>query len=301
MRLRSLISCAPLVVALITGAACGPAPVAERDVRVPVPAADPLYIDFVTPETVFAPGDQKMFCTELTFDGDDTAFTEVTTLQGKFGHHAILVSTTAPRGAGSTYDCTEMTSFLPLAIPANGWPAGHGSQLKKGTPIVIQSHYLNTGTAPIRTRDVIRLKRMDPATVTTWVAPFAMNHEAFNVPPLGTASVNFDCTFPMQGKLLLVGGHMHEAGTSFKAEWGASATALTTLYEVTTWQADYRDEPPVNLYISNPLPVAAGTVVRTTCAWANDKDTALTYPHEMCATFGLLAGTRDAFVCRKAP
>ena len=30
---------------------------------------------------------------------------------------------------------------------------------------------------PILVRDVVRLKKMDPAQVTTWVSPFAFNHE----------------------------------------------------------------------------------------------------------------------------
>jgi hypothetical protein len=136
--------------------------------------------------------------------------------------------------------------------------------------------------------------------VTTWVAPFAMNHEGFSVPPMGKASVTFDCEFPMSGKLLLLGGHMHEWGTSFKIESGASVSTLSKMYEVTTWQAEYRDEPPVNLYLTAPIDIAQGTVMRTTCAWANDMTTELKYPHEMCATFGLLAGSKEAFVCRKS-
>ena len=198
-----------------------------------------------------------------------------------------------------TYDCTEMTDFLPLAIPANGWPPGHGSQLKKGTPIVVQMHYVNTGTEPILVRDVVRLKRMDPATVTTWVAPFALNHEGFEVKPHAAGTITFDCVVPSEQKLLLIGGHMHENGTSFKVEWGPNVSSLTKLYEVTEWKAEYRDSPPVDLYLTNSKIIAKDTVMRVTCNWFNAKDTVLKYPHEMCATFGLFAGTKDAFLCRK--
>lgn len=265
-----------------------------------MPTVDPGFIDFASSEQVIGAGEDKMFCTELAYDGDDSAFTEVESLQGKFGHHVILVSTTAPRGPGSSYDCTEMRDFLPLAIPANGWPAGFGSSLARGTPVVLQMHYVNTSNTPLLVRDVVRLKRMPVADVTTWVAPFAFNHEAFSIPAHGTGSATFDCAMPAEYKLLLIGGHMHESGTSFKVEWGPSTTALDKLYEVTAWQAEYRDEPPVDLYLQNQKVIPSGTVMRTTCAWKNDTDQALAYPHEMCAAFGLFAGTKDPFICRKS-
>jgi len=280
--------------------ACGAPAVQPRDVRVAVPTVDAAWLDFVSAEVVIGPGEDKMYCTEMTYQGDDTAFTQVDTLQGKFGHHVILVSTSAPKGDGQTYDCTEMREFLPLAIPTDSWPTGHGSSLTKGTPVVMQIHYVNTSAQPILVRDVIRLKKMPVADVTTWVAPFALNHEIFHVEPHQTGTVNFDCTIPSAAKLLLVGGHMHENGTAFKVEWGPSATALTKLYEVTEWQAEYRDSPPVNLYTTNQQDVPAGTVMRTTCSWKNDTNDALHYPHEMCATFGLLAGTKESYVCRKS-
>lgn len=296
--MRTLLAVA--LVSLVALTNCGPAPVMPRDLRVQVPAVDPGFLDFVTNEQVIGPGEDKMFCSELEYDGADTAFTEVESLQGKFGHHVILVSTTKPRGKGSNYDCTEMTDFLPLAIPANGWPAGHGSSLPKGTPVVVQMHYVNTGTQPILVRDIVRLKRMDPAQVTTWVSPFALNHEGFTVPPHGEQTVTFDCTMTKPYKLLLVGGHMHENGTRFKVEWSPGGAGMSTLYDVPMWKASYRDEPPVNLYLSEMKDVPANTVFRTSCSWLNETDKPLAYPHEMCATFGLFAGTKEPLVCRKA-
>lgn len=289
-----------LPLACLVLVACGAPAVMPRDVRVEVPKVDPGFIDFVTAEQVIGPGEDKMFCSELLYDGTDSAFTEVESIQGKFGHHVILVSTTQPRGVGTNYDCTEMRDFLPLAIPANGWPAGHGSSLPKGTPIVIQMHYVNTSAQPILVRDVVRLKKVDVSQVTTWVSPYAFNHEAFNVPPRGSGSVTFDCTVTAPYKLLLIGGHMHESGSKFKVEWGPNANTMSTLYEVPMWKAEYRDEPPVDLYVTNQKDVPVGTVFRTTCSWVNEGDKALSYPHEMCATFGLFAGTKAPFICRKS-
>lgn len=284
-------------VAAVVISGCGAATPAPRDVRVTLPAADSQWIDFVTSEQTIAAGDEKMWCSELVYDGEETAFNYVESLQGKFGHHVVLVSSRAPRGAGSVYDCTDMTDFLPLAIPTDEWATGYGSILKKGTPIVIQMHYVNTGKDPILVRDVVRLRKMAPSAVTTWVAPYTFFTDTFNVPAGGTASKTFDCVLPANQKLMMVGGHMHEWGATFKVETGASTSALTTLYEVPTWQASYRDNPPVDLYLTNHKEMAQGTVFRTTCSWNNDTTDALKSPKEMCVLFGLVAGTQQALSC----
>ena len=88
-------------------------------------------------------------------------------------------------------------------------------------------HYVNTGTTPILVRDVVRLKKMDPAQVTTWVSPFAFNHEGFNVPPHGEQTVTFDCTMTKPYKLLLVGGGPQEAALRAQAERLGLADAVT--------------------------------------------------------------------------
>lgn len=286
---------APLLV--VSLAACGPQVMPPRDVRVAIPAADASMIDFVTAEHVINPGEEKMFCSELVYDGPDTGFNAVESLQGKFGHHVVLVSSKAPRGPGSVYDCTDMTDFLPLAIPAGDWPAGYGSRLKSNTPIVIQMHYVNTGSQPILVRDVVRLHKIDLSTITTWVAPYTFYSDAFSVPAGATFTKSFDCVLPAETQLMLVGGHMHEWGTSFKLEAGPSTSALTTMYEVPMWEAHYRDDPPVDLYLSNHKVMAAGTVMRTTCSWNNDTSGPLAMPREMCVLFGLVAGRTEALSC----
>lgn len=285
----------PLVALLSVG--CLQPVALPRDVRVAVPTPDEAFIDFVTAEDVISPGEEKMVCTEFLYDQADAAFTAVTSLQGKFGHQAILVGTTHPRGAGTSYDCTEMLDFVPIAIPVGDYAAGQGTLLKTGTNVVVQMHYVNTSSQPILVRDVVRLKRVPIASVTTWVAPFALNLEQFVVPTARLIDRSFDCQTPEPYQLLLIGGHMHEHGATYRVEWGPDAAHLQSLYDVTPWKAEYRDSPPVSLF-SQPIDVPAGSVFRTTCAWVNETGSNLEYPREMCATFGLVAGTRTPFLCR---
>lgn len=286
-------------------AACEPAAKQEnppRDVRVQVPEVDAAWLDFATPEAVIPAGEERMFCSDLTYDGDDTGFSDVVALQGKYGHHVVLLSTKKPNTPGTIYDCTDirtMANFEPFAIPVgNGLPDGYGIYLPKGKPIVVQMHYVNTSSQPILVRDVIRLKRRPLSEVTTYASVYANNVADFTVPPNSTGTRTFECSTPVDMKLLLLGGHMHESGTSFKLEIGPNANSLETLYNVDVWKADYRDEPPVNLYLTNPKPIAKGTLFRTTCTWTNMTDKAISFPEEMCTSFGLVAGPRDAVVCR---
>ena len=63
-------------------------------------------------------------------------------------------------------------------------------------------------------------------------------------------------------------------------------------------RATFRDVPPVELYASQPLQLAAGTVMRTTCRWENRTGEAAYFPQEMCTGFGVLAGTKELYDCR---
>ncbi|MFZ5470931.1 MAG: hypothetical protein ACOZIN_16005 [Myxococcota bacterium] len=300
MKRSSFFAFAPVVLL-----ACGPGeppPVEVKDVRVSVPAADPAFLDFVTPEAEVPPGEERMICTDVVYEGEDTAFGEFQGLQGKYGHHLVLLATKAPRPNGTTYDCTDirtMGAFEPFAFPiGDNLPAGHGSFLPKGKAMVIQMHYVNTGAAPLLVRDVIRLRRMRLDEVSTWASIYVNNHAGFVVPPQSTGSaVTFDCVVPADMKLLVLGGHMHEYGAKYKIELGPDVNSLQPLYEVDAWRAEFRDSPPTNLYLQNPMSLSQGTVIRTTCTWDNPTDKELRFPEEMCATFGFVAGWKDPVVC----
>jgi hypothetical protein len=198
-------------------------------------------------------------------------------------------------------DCSkpeDMAKFDPFAVPTDDLPAGYGFFLKKGQALVAQSHYINSSKQAILIRDIIRLKRMEIAEVTTWAAPFTTIALDLNVPPQGWAESTFDCAIPEDMKLMWVGGHMHEWGSKFETKIGPDVNSLTSMYKVDKWVADFRDNPPVTTYFQNPMPLAKGTVVRTHCEWRSDQDKALIFPHEMCVTFGILSGRKEPWVCK---
>src|SRR5688500_9161284 len=102
-------------------AACGdePGEGGTVDVRVDMPEADSAFIDLATPEIVIPAGVEKMYCFHVDYTGEETAMTNLIALQGRFGHHAILLTSTTDREDGYLEDCTDrsmMANYDPLVI-----------------------------------------------------------------------------------------------------------------------------------------------------------------------------------------
>jgi hypothetical protein len=308
MRLRAFFAGAMLVVPCAM--ACGDADPSDgegddagsaRDVRVEIPEEDANHYNFVGGEEIIAPGEERTTCFHMTVPRD-MAVGNIDMLQGDFGHHAVIVSSNEPLPDGTVEDCTDQTTYAKykaLLIPVNEPPPGHAYWLTKGTPVVLQSHYVNASDEPILVRDVVRARVVPEEEVTTWMAPFTATALYFEIPATNDVSeVTFDCNFDRDVDLLYVGGHMHEWGSSFDLELGPNADDLASIYTVEGWVPDFRDLPPIEIYENNPLRITQGSVLRTTCRWINDTGKPLMFPQEMCVSFGVLAGSKEAYDCR---
>ncbi len=269
------------------------------DVRVDVPEPSDAYLDLVTPDLEIAAGTEKMFCIYLDNDQGELAVDNMEALQGDYGHHIVLLTTIDPQPAGTVEDCTsqeDMWKFRSFVLPGNELPPGHGIRIPDGMQYVMQIHYVNVNPQPILVRDVARLQLVEPAAVETWVTTLTTNSLRLAL-PTGVSSESFDCTLTEDVDLLLLGGHMHETGTTFEIEVGPSVDELESMYLVDPWRPAYRDAPPVTLFYQQPRAVPAGTIVRTTCTWDNTSAETIEFPAEMCASFGYIAGTSTPFHC----
>ena len=70
-------------------------------------------------------------------------------------------------------------------------------------------------------------------------------------------------------------------------------------YTADPWRPVFRDLPPVELFFEQPRPFSAGTISRTRCVWQNDTGRTLTFPEEMCSSFGYVRGTARSFQCER--
>ncbi len=274
-----------------------------RDVRVAIPEEDSEHYNFVGGEMVIAPGEERTTCFHMVVP-HDMAVSSIDMLQGDFGHHAVIVSSNEPKPDGTVEDCTDQTSYAKykaLLIPVDP-PPNHAYWLTKGTSVVLQSHYVNASDEPILTRDVVRAKMMAAEKVERWMAPFTATALEFEIPAGGQETeLAFDCELDRDVDLLYVGGHMHEWGSSYDIDLGPSVEELANIYTVDAWVPDYRDLPPIEIYAEDPLTITQGTVLRTTCRWKNDTSGTLQFPQEMCVSFGVLAGSKEAYDCRYTP
>lgn len=275
----------------------------KLDARVPIPAADPAYYDFVSPEFELASGDEKMLCVHMEIPSEMVA-DNLEAYQGKFGHHIVLLTAKEPKPVGTVEDCTDraaMKKYGPFILPDTQLSAGYGVLVPAGLKIVMQIHYVNAGTVPEVIRDVARLHLIDKASVTKWVHTMATSDNTLTLPPQQKSALHFDCEIPAGTELLVAGGHMHEHGTRFEMQIGVDEASLKSLYLVDPWKSEFRDAPPVSLYFDNPMVVADKSILRTTCEWNNETAKDIIFPNEMCATFGYVAGVDAPIDCQVNP
>ncbi len=263
------------------------------------------------PEVVIEPGQEVQYCTFGTYTGPDIGITSFESWQGEVGHHLILLGTNASPldyADGETVDCTQtnamMTSFEPLinAEPLDAGrseihlPEGMAVSLGEGQRFVIQSHYVNTTSDRMLERDIMNIGLMPEDSVETWAAAFALTQVDISLPPAQGSSLSFDCSFDEAYEIMYLTGHMHEYGTRFSFEVGTSES-MAVEYEIAEWEPVFRDAPPLNQYERGERWFQAGDILRTNCEWFNDSDEALEFPAEMCATYGMLIGSKSPVVC----
>jgi hypothetical protein len=268
------------------------------------------------PEVRIEPGEDKMFCLFGTYNGDDVGVQSLTTWQNAFGHHVVLMGTTASEldyPDGTVVDCTQsgsvnMADMEPIMYPTGAYaggefignqaevPVGMAMKLDAGQRYVLQAHYINTGTEPIVAKDVAVVGFLAEEEVETWAAPLALNHGNFSVPPGESLTVSFDCNLGTEWNVLYTLGHMHEWGTSIKLEQVVGDT-VTTIFDIPEWKPEYRDAPPVNRYAEGEYVLPADATLRTTCSWFNDTDTPLEFPHEMCVATGVVYPQYTPVIC----
>lgn len=266
------------------------------------------------PDVVVPPGTERQYCLFGTYTGEDVGLYGFASHQPGIGHHLILLGTS--EGAedypdGTIVDCTDpgalMTSFDPLITPeplAQGetaitLPDGFAVKLRQGQRTIVQAHYINTLTTPVRVRDVITVRYRPESEVTTWAAAFALNSDSLRLAPQRQTTTSFDCDFDDDLNVLYLTGHMHGLGQSFDFSAGSEAATLQSVVAMDEWRLEYRDNPPISRFAPGDLSFPAGSLLRTTCTWFNDTDAEVTFPEEMCTTAGMVYPSLVPVICSR--
>ena len=271
------------------------------------------------PDVVIEPGEDVTHCVAGTLSGGDLGIHAITTWQSAFGHHVQLfrlLGTEIDYPEGESFPCGvgtdfNMTDTQPAGLPTGAFIDGEQTidqpldegmafYLEGASRYLVQAHYVNTGSEPVRVQDVAVLDLLDPDTeVSTWVAPAVFHNGNLSIPSGSAGSLSFDCDVeaPETGlSVLFVNGHMHQWGTSFRLSRTRGDTT-TVLNEVPEWEAVYRDSPPTTTYARGEMDFYPGDVIRTECAWLNDTDETLAFPHEMCDGVSLVYPQKSTTIC----
>jgi hypothetical protein len=264
------------------------------------------------PDEVIQPGEDKMYCLFGTYTGDDLGLHTLDSYQNKYGHHLLLMGTSASPldyPDGTVADCSingslGMTDLQPFMLVTGTYvdgvkrdlaidlQEGMAIKLNSGQRWVLQAHYINTGTDSIRAQDALVLGTVPVDSVTTWAAPFILNSSTFNLPPSQATTFSFECPVEADLSVLYVTGHMHQWGTSFKTELDG-----TVIYDEPEWNPQWRDAPPVQEFDPGTMRLTSGSTIRTTCSWFNDTEEALEFPTEMCDTVTVVYPQLTSIIC----
>jgi len=262
------------------------------------------------------PGADVTYCQYLMAPFDhDVDVVDVQGVQSKFGHHAA-VFTYADDGTqqlGTSLPCmgTEFTggtaggattpsSALSMGAYLGGiggegagstaaaLPPGVAFRMKKGNGVMLNVHYLNTGTKAIDGDAVVDINFAEADPSRTIASMFVNLNMGFTVAPEAQTTSTVDCVAKSDLQIIMMANHMHEFGTSASTELiPAGSTASQMLHEDTTWASDMQFSPVYSHWpVATPLAVHTGDTIRTTCNWGNTTADSMTFPREMCLSVG---------------
>lgn len=269
------------------------------------PGADVTYCEYVMPP--------------LDHDVD---VVQVTGYQSAYGHHAVAFTYTPGENdvLGVSFPCmgTEFNvggsadagspaggsqgSFLGgiggpegNGRPSSALPEGVAFRLKKGSGVMLNVHYINTGFTDIDGEAVVDLELAPPDPSRKIASLFVNLNMGFEVAPLAQSSSTIECVAESELQIIMMSNHMHELGTSASTELvraGGSPTEM--LHEDPTWSFDMQFNPNYTHWPATaPLTIHPGDTIRTTCNWTNPGAEAVQFPREMCLGVGFALTSGD--------
>lgn len=223
-------------------------------------------------------------------------------LQTAGGHHALMYATTEEQAAGFTRLWQDTDQFSTRLMGGVGGEGGANSMLpdgvvfrvKKGSYLMVQTHYLNTSEETIMARSVLDVK-LEPVDTSRRVASILSSFDpAVTLAPGLETAMDIDCEVQEDLQFLQISNHMHEYGVSTFTEVIEPSGERRMLKDDSSWSYEWALNPNFdNFTVEDPLFVAAGSTLRTHCEWNNTTTEEITFPTEMCVFFGFILGNSD--------
>jgi hypothetical protein len=233
---------------------------------------------------VVAPGAEVYKCQQFgnPFGGQNVDFVYYEGTMSAGSHHFFLFSmdsTTGRTQAAPLGDCPGLgIEFHPFPYLSQqpkwnvGYPEpGMAYPFVSTNGLMINVHYLNSGSTAITAHASIKITLAAPGTVKTHVGSIFLNNTFFSVPasvPMSMPVAESKSYVPLQADFNIFTSWSHMHRTSLKLSASANGS---TFYTETNW-----DTPPITPH-SPYLPMKGGTSITWSCDYYNDQTKALLF------------------------
>jgi hypothetical protein len=273
----------------------------------PQPAANPeepfgpdanLY-EWKTGQFTLDAGQERYLCFASTL-GEDLVINGYASEVQPFVHHMIFSRARDPEPDGfAECDVAFRRGWQPLFISGAGstkleLPMDAGSQLPKGTQVIVQMHLLNVREVAVDGAVTINLRRSTVAKPRP-VSSVTFGTAAVELPPKETTEVVGNCSVRSNVHLIAGFPHMHMLGQSLRFEVSSAGGPMKEIFKRDPFNFD-------NQRIDNmDVVVAAGDKVRVTCSFMNPMDETVSYGestrNEMCYFIGFAVDSTGGGGC----
>jgi hypothetical protein len=262
------------------------------------PPPPPGYTRIVAPDVtgIEAGGDAIKCQYVLTPFDRDMDVLDISGYQSLGGHHSIAYAVNgAGAMEGTSRDCnavdnTGIGGFLGGIGGESGGkatlPDGVVFRLKKGSTVMLNTHFLNTSGDAIDGHTVLDVKFAEAGPARKVASIFVNFTQKFAVAPEQRTQTDVSCTVPRDMKFLSFTNHMHSYGARSVTVLEHAADTVQ-VHEDPTWTHDMQFNPVfTNWTLDAPLTVKAGDTLKTHCEWENSSTATISFPDEMCVGFG---------------
>jgi len=156
-----------------------------------VSSTDPNTVTLTMGTFTVPPNDEVFMCQDFDnpFGGVDAAIgtSEADMTAGSHHLHVFYGEDSPP--SRTVAACANPYEFCSLLFAAgqpmlvSQYPAGMAAKLQGTLGLRLQSHYVNTSASTITANVVVKFTKVDPSTVTKWVAQLYFNRVVLSVPP----------------------------------------------------------------------------------------------------------------------
>jgi|SRR5579872_1599932 len=267
-------------------------------------------IQFVTPAGAYTvqPGQEIFpnYCVTVPSNIQVGGFQSYMTIGSS--HHFILYK--GGTGSASGGQCSlgagqwMYATSTPGQVITENFPPQVGLSVAQNTQLIINMHFINTGSAPLQPQ--IKLNLLYAKNVMYQAGTMVSFNSTINVPAAtsagpGTQTVSGNCSAPTGAKFFTMSTHTHKHATAAWVDYihNGQTTEVVHTGATSTYPADQEpgsgtdwEHPGVGLWVApNYLTVAAGDSFTYHCSYSNTGSTAVTVGetaanNEMCMAIG---------------